>query len=55
MVAWFKRNWWILAIVGVGVYMFKPGWLKFKNGGGPIGGPIGGTLPKPAAGTGGEF
>lgn len=55
MFGYVKRYWWLMLGGLVLVYAFKPGWLKFKFGGGPVGGPIGGTVPKPAAGTGGEF
>lgn len=51
-----KKKWlWGGVVVLALVYIFKPGWLSFKNGGGPLGGPTGGPQPGTAAGTGGEF
>jgi hypothetical protein len=53
----FVKKYWLWAAFGVAilVFVFKPNWLKTKNGGGPVGGTVGGTLPKPASGTGMEF
>ena len=40
---------WIVAGFGLIVYLFKPGWLQsIKNTNTPVGGPIGGTIEKPA-------
>ncbi len=58
MIAIIKRYWWTAVVVVVLVYVFKPGWLQFKNGGGKLGGPVGGpntSQPLTSAGTGGEF
>ena len=50
---WLKRHWlWIAGALLV-VWIVKPGWLKGSAT--PAGGPVGGTLPKPASGSGQDW